>query len=96
MTTHRTKAKSQVAKSKTTKPMPAGRQTKQARLIAMLRRPQGATIEQMAETLGWQPHTVRGTLSGALKKRLGLTVASTEEERGRVYRIAGGDGSKRP
>jgi Protein of unknown function (DUF3489) len=38
---------------------------------------------------GWQPHTVRGMFSGALKKKLGLTVLSTLEVRGRVYRIAG-------
>ena len=40
-----------------------------------------------AET-GWQPHTVRGIVSGTLKKKLGLTVVSAKEERGRVYRIA--------
>jgi hypothetical protein len=37
---------------------------------------------------GWQPHTVRGIVSGTLKKKLGLTVVSAKEERGRVYRIA--------
>ena len=37
---------------------------------------------------GWQPHTVRGVFSGALKKKLALTVVSAKEERGRVYRIA--------
>ena len=47
--------------------------TKQAQLIAMLRRAEGATIAQIVEATGWQPHTVRGALAGALKKRLGLT-----------------------
>ncbi len=54
----------------------------------MLRRPEGATIEQVVEATGWQRHTVRGAMSGALKKKLGLTLASEKVEgRGRVYRI---------
>ena len=60
--------------------------TKQAQLIAMLR--EGATIDEMAAATGWQAHTVRGAMAGALKKRLGLTITSGREERGRVYRIA--------
>jgi hypothetical protein len=64
--------------------------TKQAQLIAMLKRPEGATIEQIVAATGWQPHTVRGAFAGALKKRLGLTVASEKVQGGeRVYRIAG-------
>ena len=64
--------------------------TKQTQLIAMLRRSEGATIAQIVEATGWQPHTVRGALAGALKKRLGLDVASEKVEgRGRVYHIAG-------
>ena len=51
-------------------------------LIAMLRRPEGATIAQVIEATGWQPHTVRGAISGALKKKRGLEVTS-DEERGR-------------
>jgi hypothetical protein len=50
--------------------------TKQAALIAMLQRPEGATIGEVVEATGLQPHTVRGALAGALKKRLGLTIAS--------------------
>ena len=62
--------------------------TKQAALIAMLRRPKGATIDQIAETTGWQRHTIRGAMSGALKKKLGLNVTSEKPEGGdRVYRI---------
>ena len=64
--------------------------TKQAQLIGMLRRSEGATIPQIVEATGWQPHTVRGALAGALKKRLGLSIVSEKvEERGRVYRIHG-------
>jgi hypothetical protein len=63
--------------------------TKQAALIAMLKRPEGATIAEIVDATGWQPHTVRGALAGALKKRLGLEVISEKlQERGRVYRIA--------
>ena len=61
--------------------------TKQELLIAMLRRPEGATVPEVVEATGWQPHTVRGTIAGALKK-LGLEIRSERVEgRGRVYRI---------
>ena len=62
--------------------------TKQARLIEMLRAEDGATIDEIAAALSWRPHTVRGAMAGALKKRLGLTITSEKiEARGRVYRI---------
>ena len=62
--------------------------SKQAQLIAMLRRAKGATIAEIVEAFGWQPHTVRGAIAGALKKKLGLDVVSEKSERrGRVYRI---------
>lgn len=62
--------------------------TKQATLIAMLRAPDGATIEEIMAATGWQSHTVRGTMAGALKKKLGLEVTSEKvEERGRVYKL---------
>ena len=48
--------------------------TKQALMIEMLKRPKGATVEQIAAATGWQHHTIRGAISGALKKKLGLTV----------------------
>ena len=57
-------------------------------MIAMLRQPEGATVDEVASVTGWQRHTVRGVFSGTLKKKLGLTLASATEERGRVYRIA--------
>ena len=64
--------------------------SKQARLIALLRSASGGTIEQMTALTGWQPHTVRGTISGVLRKRLGLTVATEPAREGgsRIYRIA--------
>ena len=62
--------------------------TKQAMVIALLQAPDGATIDAIIAATGWRAHTVRGALSGALSKKLGLTVASTKDEgRGRVYRI---------
>ena len=64
------------------------RPSKQDAVIAMLRRPEGATVDEVASATGWQRHTVRGAFSGTLKKKLGLTLASATEERGRVYRIA--------
>jgi hypothetical protein len=63
--------------------------TKQALLVDLLRRKEGATIAEVVKATGWQPHSVRGAISGALKKKLGLAVASDKVEgRGRVYRIA--------
>jgi hypothetical protein len=67
-------------------PQPA-RPSKQAEVIAMLRRREGVTVDEIRTATGWQPHTVRGVFSGALKKKLGLAVVGTKEERGRVYRI---------
>ena len=62
--------------------------TKQATLIAMLRAPKGATIEEIMAATSWQSHTVRGAMAGALKKKLGLEVTSEKVEgRGRVYRL---------
>jgi hypothetical protein len=70
-------------------PAPKTREgTKQAQLIAMLRRPEGATIAQIVEATTWRSHTVRGFFAGALKKKLGLTVISEKIEGvGRVYRL---------
>lgn len=63
--------------------------SKQALVIEMLRRPEGATVRQISEATGWQAHTVRGALAGALKKKLGLAIVSEKPKGGeRVYRIA--------
>ena len=64
------------------------RPSKQTMVIAMLRRPEGATVDEVVSATGWQRHTVRGVFSGTLKEKLRLTIASAKEERGRVYRIA--------
>ena len=63
--------------------------TKQALVIEMLRRPEGASIAEIVEATSWASHTTRGFLAGALKKKLGLCIDSEKEEaRGRVYRLA--------
>jgi DNA-binding MarR family transcriptional regulator len=73
----RAKKKAKPAKAATAeKPTPrAG--TKQAQMIDLLKRPEGATVEQIAKATGWQHHTIRGAISGAVKKKLGLTVEAT-------------------
>ncbi|EEX12504.1 conserved hypothetical protein [Citreicella sp. SE45] len=71
-----------------TAPVQRRKGTKQETLIEMLRAEGGATIEEIVEATGWQPHTVRGAMSGALKKKLGLTITSEKiEGRGRVYKL---------
>ena len=63
--------------------------SKQAEVLRMLQRPEGATIGQICTATGWQAHTVRGTFAGAFKKKLGLTIVSDKPQGGeRVYRIA--------
>ena len=73
-------------------PTPAVRPgTKQALLVDLLRRDGGATVAEIGQATGWQPHSVRGAISGGLKKKLGLTIAAdTVDGRGRVYRIVAG------
>lgn len=64
--------------------------SKQALLISMLKRPEGATIAQLSEATGWQSHTVRGALAGTLKKKLLLEITSTKDSgSARIYRVIG-------
>lgn len=78
------------AQQKQTATTPRTRQnSKQATVIAMLKRPDGTTVQQVMEATGWQAHTVRGTFAGALKKKLGLHIVSEKTSGGeRLYRIA--------
>jgi len=63
--------------------------TKQEALIAMLRAEGGATIDEIVAATNWAPHSIRGAISGALKKKLGLTITSERVDgRGRVYRAS--------
>jgi Protein of unknown function (DUF3489) len=70
---------------------PAARlDTKHARIIAMLRKPAGATIAAIMATTDWQQHSVRGFLAGIVRKKLGLNLVSEQTDKGRVYRIKEG------
>jgi hypothetical protein len=63
--------------------------SKQSRVVAMLRAPNGATIAGMMKTTGWQQHSVRGFLAGVVRKRLKLKLTSEKIDGDRVYQIAG-------
>ncbi len=67
------------------RPQPKG---KLGILVALLCRPEGATIKDLAEATGWQDHSVRGAIAGALKRKLGLRVLSEKTDQVRVYRIS--------
>ena len=63
--------------------------SKQARVIALLKRPEGATIAQIMDATGWLSHTIRGTFAGVFKKKLGLDITSGKDMgTERVYKIA--------
>ena len=67
---------------------PAGRQnTQTAKVIALLQQPEGATLQTIRRATGWQTHSVRGFISGQLKKKLGLKVRSSQRDGERVYSI---------
>ena len=68
--------------------------SKQARVITMLRSPNGATIAAMMKATGWQQHSVRGFLAGIVRKRLKLNLDSKKIDGSRFYRIKGSDGIK--
>ena len=70
-----------------------GPATKHARVIAMLRKPAGATIAAIMAVTDWQQHSVRGFLAGVVRKNLGLNLVSDQTDKGRVYRIKEGRAS---
>ena len=68
----------------------SARSTKPGKAVALLRRP-NVTVAELGKATGWQKHSVRGFMSGTLKKRKGLEIISEQDEKGvRRYRIAGG------
>ncbi|MFT3810521.1 MAG: DUF3489 domain-containing protein [Micropepsaceae bacterium] len=86
----RAKRKGGTAGKKVERATPTGvRETsKLGMLITLLKRPKGAGLDDMCIATGWQAHSVRGAISGSLKKKLGLTVTSSVEGETRIYRIA--------
>lgn len=64
--------------------------SKQSRVVELLRAPGGATIAAVMKVTGWQQHSVRGFLAGAVKKKMGLELTSETSGDGRIYRIVGG------
>jgi hypothetical protein len=72
----------------------AASDSKQSRVIAMLKSPSGTTIAAMMKATGWQQHTVRGFLAGVVRKRLKLKLGSKKVDGKRVYQIASGSSGK--
>lgn len=68
-------------------PTTASARTKQSKVLAMLQRPAGATIQSIVKATDWQPHSVRGFLAAVVRKKLGLPLTSTVDGNKRVYRI---------
>jgi hypothetical protein len=90
MTKRKGKTGDQAGNSKKSKIPATKNATKQQRVIDLLQQAKGATLEQLCKVTSWQEQSVRGFLSGTIKKRLGLKLSSDRTENGeRRYRIAG-------
>jgi hypothetical protein len=77
--------------SASTSAAPQGPSGKLGIVVALMRRPEGATVAQMMEATDWQAHSVRGAMAGSLKRKHKLTITGTAGEGGKVYRIAGAE-----
>ena len=81
------KVRAKAARKQTTNDHQTRANTKQARVLALLRRPSGTTLATVRRSTGWQPHTVRGFLAAVVRKKLGLRLESEKTDGERVYRI---------
>ncbi|HWA18311.1 MAG TPA: DUF3489 domain-containing protein [Devosia sp.] len=88
--TRRTILAKKPTKTRRPKVAPQKHETKQSAVLALLRRPQGASVEEIIALTDWQPHSVRGFFAGALKRRLGLDVISDKDAKTgeRRYHVA--------
>jgi hypothetical protein len=84
-----TKAKPARKSTRAKKPSPARRGTKTARILDLLKRPGGVTLQDLMKTTGWQAHSIRGFLSGTLGKKMGAPVESFKTDASeRAYRLS--------
>ncbi|MBU3590439.1 DUF3489 domain-containing protein [Polynucleobacter sp. 78F-HAINBA] len=73
--------------SSTPIPSPIKIPNKQSQLIALLKDPKGADIKMLMQATGWQAHSIRGVISGVLKKKLGMNIVSSKVDGTQHYRI---------
>ena len=91
-----TKTRSKVKRAKPIVHHNTRAKSKQDAVVALLNRPQGATIAALIAATGWQSHSVRGFLAGVVRKKLGLTLDSEKTDGERVYRVIGASTSAQP